>query len=1149
MSRQTRDDVHTMDKKTLINLLIEKDKQIEELERLVEDQKRLRLEDSNQVEEKAVKIKEWVTNKLKELENQNKQLRDQNKKHKETVESLTIKLASLSPSRKKNTTLESVQFIDQTQSPINTIDVNKSLQTRRPQLKKSLQNISNTLPRDINISPRHASSNGQTQNTPQSLQHNSTDLQSLTKIKSDRETGVSLVPISQPHPRQDSPLYDSVNFEFTTGHTTTDLSSIVPCNGSGAQRSTRVAELEEPCPPPPPLHHYDKWEQQIYSLAEETIEAIVKDNSLDSEFANAPNHELASWRKSSSVKDNIISILKPQFTTIDGDQVIEDEDLLVGSKSESTNRFGSAEKRLSNDHASQSSTTNRSGYLDVSLENNRRKLPVQDIFDSPMRSRSGKDSILRTQSVRKNPSPEKLYEFITSDLIKRGYLVKIGALRSYTRWFVLKNFQLFSYKRESDETSKCEPTMILKLEPDVRIQLVSHNSETNFQFKLVYGDKTMILGVESAQKRDDWIRILSIASSMGDIEPSKLTKQNSTQEGMMSLTRHGHMKKCYGTLIGEILFILKSPVDPTPVSYLSMKSARIREITDNVDYDFEEQEMHKQMASFAQDCSLAIYPRYSLNLDPVYLTLCSQQDTDAWFFSLSQASGIDQSQGTQYERTLIQIMVNNSITGGKKSSNLPEYTSCCLWRERPMMLYTDRPINEPLTAMPNETLKGEAIKLFKSISLFTQAPIEPVAIDYHVSLLQNCLGHFLVHPELRNEFFAQLIKQSTYFIHRSQSDKLSSSSSGCSLTHQRSSYDSIAASLSECRLVTDAQTLEYIACEKNAKLELDLATSQSNNIKDRRETVSDEIQAPSPTELIQVMQMIAVAVSLNVPKGRMRTWLINHVKQFASPDTDIGKYAIYTLHSIERTTKNGARDNVPSRTEIMSILLRNPYDHSTPHSLPVSFADGSYLVVGADGSTTVEEFMENMSKNIDIRHSQHSDFYLFSDDPSGSKELHILEPHRKVLDAIGWWEKTYRQHNSGRYKSTKVIKLTCRKRLPLRLEMNETDQERLLIVHQLNQDIVANKIPLKTDLAIELASILAQLTFGDFSRTSENNVLEKILDKVVCNYIPNQLTCSDKQDKPTLTHDVMKRWQSLAGRDPQDCIRVYLNCVRRLKVD
>lgn len=42
------------------------------------EQKQLRLQDARQVEAKAARIKEWVTNKLRELEQQNQLLRDQN---------------------------------------------------------------------------------------------------------------------------------------------------------------------------------------------------------------------------------------------------------------------------------------------------------------------------------------------------------------------------------------------------------------------------------------------------------------------------------------------------------------------------------------------------------------------------------------------------------------------------------------------------------------------------------------------------------------------------------------------------------------------------------------------------------------------------------------------------------------------------------------------------------------------------------------------------------------------------------------------------------------------------------------------------------------------------------------------------------------
>lgn len=51
---------------------------ISQLETKIEEQKQLRLQDAKQVEFKAARIKEWVTNKLRDLELQNQQLRDQN---------------------------------------------------------------------------------------------------------------------------------------------------------------------------------------------------------------------------------------------------------------------------------------------------------------------------------------------------------------------------------------------------------------------------------------------------------------------------------------------------------------------------------------------------------------------------------------------------------------------------------------------------------------------------------------------------------------------------------------------------------------------------------------------------------------------------------------------------------------------------------------------------------------------------------------------------------------------------------------------------------------------------------------------------------------------------------------------------------------
>ena len=43
--------------------------------------------------------------------------------------------------------------------------------------------------------------------------------------------------------------------------------------------------------------------------------------------------------------------------------------------------------------------------------------------------------------------------------------------------------------------------------------------------------------------------------------------------------------------------------------------------------------------------------------------------------------------------------------------------------------------------------------------------MEAMAIDYHVSLAQNALQTCLSHPELQNEMYCQLIKQTTRIPH------------------------------------------------------------------------------------------------------------------------------------------------------------------------------------------------------------------------------------------------------------------------------------------------------------------------------------------------------------------------------------------------
>lgn len=60
--------------------------------------------------------------------------------------------------------------------------------------------------------------------------------------------------------------------------------------------------------------------------------------------------------------------------------------------------------------------------------------------------------------------------------------------------------------------------------------------------------------------------------------------------------------------------------------------------------------------------------------------------------------------------------------------------------------------------------------VFQSILLFTTVATEETAIDYHVSLAQNALQIVLDHPELQNEIYCMLVKQTSKQIHRGPED-------------------------------------------------------------------------------------------------------------------------------------------------------------------------------------------------------------------------------------------------------------------------------------------------------------------------------------------------------------------------------------------
>ncbi|XP_055098801.1 pleckstrin homology domain-containing family H member 2 [Symphalangus syndactylus] len=306
---------------------------------------------------------------------------------------------------------------------------------------------------------------------------------------------------------------------------------------------------------------------------------------------------------------------------------------------------------------------------------------------------------------------------------------------------------------------------------------------------------------------------------------------------------------------------------------------------------------------------------------------------------------------------------------------------------------------------------------------------------------------------------------------------------------------------------------------------------------------------------LQGWQLLALCVGLFLPHHPF-LWLLRlHLKRNADSRTEFGKYAIYCQRCVERTQQNGDREARPSRMEILSTLLRNPYHHSLPFSIPVHFMNGIYQVVGFDASTTVEEFLNTLNQDTGMRKPAQSGFALFTDDPSGRDLEHCLQGNIKICDIISKWEQASKEQQPGKCEGTRTVRLTYKNRLYFSVQARgETDREKLLLMYQTNDQIINGLFPLNKDLALEMAALLAQVEIGDFERPfstpaghvtnqcKANQTLKQVIEK----FYPKRYRdgCSEEQLRQ-LCQRLSTRWMALRGHSAADCVRIYLTVARK----
>ncbi|XP_059179825.1 pleckstrin homology domain-containing family H member 2 [Centropristis striata] len=816
-------------------------------------------------------------------------------------------------------------------------------------------------------------------------------------------------------------------------------------------------DCDSSAPPTPPLHRLPSWESRIYAVAKSGIrlsetsctDPASKDSSLQSSYP-------AFVMYTSLIYKNMTT---PVYTTLKGKATLlssspfSDE----SSSSEESSSSGEEDGSVCSSHTSSSSRKDSSPGSPRSLK--------RAVSMSSMTSESDyaiPPDAYSTDTECSEPE-QKLPKTCSSasdngksePMEKSGYLLKMVKTWKKTwkrRWFVLKDGELLYYNSPSD--------VIRKPQGQIEVNATSSIARGDGKqvLQVVTGKRVYYLKADSPNLLDEWLRVLQSVLRVKAASP--LFTQPDIRPGMKGLlikVKHGYSKRVWCALIGKTLYYFRSQEDKFPLGQIKLWEARVEEVDRSRDSDDDLKACGRGLQ--ASPFTIAVHPQEQ---GPTYLLIESRHEKESWLYHLSVAAGTTVGKvGTEFEQLVGKLF---QLDGDPNSQ---------IWRH-PMLCFSKEALLSPLTTLPSQALQTEAVKLFKTCQLFINVAIDAPAIDYHVSLAQSALQVCLAHPELQNEFFCQLMKQTR-----------------------------------------------------------------------RRQPHSH----PGP---LQGWQFLALCVGLFLPQHPF-LWLLQvHLKRHGDSRTEVGKYAIYCQRSMERTQQKGERQARPSRMEILSILLRNPYHHSLPFSVPVHFLNNTYQVVSFDASTTVDEFQCRLNQDTGIRKTGQSGFSFYTDDPTGRELEHCLQGGIKICDIISKWEQASKELHTGKSENTRTVRLTYKNRLYFSLQVRgESERERLLLAYQTNETIVAGHFPVNKELALEMAALLAQVEFGDFERpfsapgsaqTKSNQTLKQVLDRF---YPKHYRRTTSEEQLRLLLQRLSARWASLRGRSSSECVRIYLTVARK----
>uniref|UniRef100_A0A3B5KUX3 Pleckstrin homology domain containing, family H (with MyTH4 domain) member 1 n=1 Tax=Xiphophorus couchianus TaxID=32473 RepID=A0A3B5KUX3_9TELE len=848
---------------------------------------------------------------------------------------------------------------------------------------------------------------------------------------------------SQPQPSLDRLHHLNVNIDIMTP---SSASSTLKSTGTelcqdgvsfvGLAEELEQLDPEAVKPPTPPLHRFPSWVQndlKLFQLLSRECPASGPFTQLIYKNINVPVYTTLKGKAT-----QISSVPLP-----DDDSGSEDDSSSLASLRTSIlspERKGSVpgSPRAVKRGVSMSSISSESDYA----------IPP-DAYSLDSDYSEPEHKVQRTSSYScESTGPETME--------KSGYLLKMGSqVKAWKRrWFVLRNGEILYYKSPSDVIRK----------PQGQIELNSSccivRGEGAQTFQLITEKKTFYLTADSPNILEEWIRVLQNILKVRSSSPVTVeTRAKPTVRGWLTKVKHGHSKLVWCSLVGKVFYYFRNQEDKLPLGQLQMREASVQEVDRSCDSDEDYEAGDRGFLS--SHCTLVVQPK---DQSPTYLLIGTKQEKDTWLYHLNVAAGSSATLkvGTECEQLIGKLM---DVEGDPES---------VLWKSEALS-FCKEGLRSPLTTLPSEALQTEALKLFKSCQLFINVLVESPSVDYHTSLAQNALQVCLTHPELQNEMYCQLIKQ----------------------TNRRT---------------------------------------------------------PHNYSLTQCWQLLSLCVALFLPQQHFLWYLRQYLQHNADPRTEVGKYAVYCQRSLERTLQNGEREAKPSRMEIVSILLRNPYHHSLPFSIPVHFMNNTYQVVGFDGSTTVDEFLSTLNQRIGMRKPQLTGFALFTDDPSGKDLEHCLQPSAKVCDVISKWEQALKELHPGKNEGTRIVRLTYKNRLRFRSQVKgETERERLLLVYQVNDEVQQGLFPVNKELALEVAALIAQVEHGDFERSGVSSpagfpqsksqlILLQALERFYPKRYKQECTTEQLRD---LTERLASKWSMLRGCSAAECVRIYLTVARK----